>query len=119
EPERFEPDPPTVRRGPSSAETAATVTAAAASEEPPAETVISRERPASDTFDSPRPHAFDAPLHAETPYQEPLTERISEPLVLHPPEPRSAADATVFAHSLNKPSTGSGWRVAAFAAVVA
>jgi serine/threonine protein kinase len=92
EPERVEPDLPTVRRAPSSSETATTVIATALSADPPAETVISRERPTPEAFGSPRPHAFDAPLHAETPYEEPLTEHISDPLVLHPPESRSAAE---------------------------
>jgi hypothetical protein len=88
------------------------VAAPAFLEDTPAATVVSRppspetvERPAPELFDSPRPHAFDAPLHAETPYEEPFTERVPAPLVLHPAEPRSAAEVTVFGDSLNKSTT--------------
>ena len=120
EPERFDPESPTGRRALSPQDTPMPVTAVAFSQEPPVETVISRERPAPEVVDSSRPHVFDAPLHAETPYEEPFSERVSEPLVLHPSEPRSAAaDVTVFADSLNQTGTGSGWRAAAFATVVA
>jgi len=124
-PERVDPESPTVRRAPPE-DRAISAAAPPLLEDTPAATVVSRppspetvERPAPELFDSPRPHAFDAPLHAETPYEEPFTERVPAPLVLHPAEPRSAADVTVFGDSLNKPTTGSGWRVAAFAAVAA